>query len=1161
MKKLRSSDDLDSYGEKGVIKDWGRREEDLGFNRSSSSHRSSYYKSSESGRKGLSSSSSRYDRLEDDRDSSRSVRKWSNYDMDGYDRRKSYDRHREGNERGILSSSPRVGYGMDRIHRSESFSGPRREFPKGFRSESKRSRREGSVSSWRKFSGEKDGDDGNRGSGSELARGNRVELEDFGKVKSPKGPRDVKSPAWSKDSVSDQSKSFEVKRSECLPVDSGAPSSEREEGELELDPEPVLFPKQAAGKLKSSQMELLHEHYNQNKVLQQKENSSPLEMEDTSKVGSHEEPAEVETLKDVQDITNIVNESPDGKNSSLLGISGSADKNEATGDNSRGDDEEESRRGSHGKEDADTTFAEKPKTVQKEQGEDKGTDLEDKAASADMSKLSRAFAEEIEVPLKEETAQNLKDKGKNIAVSPSNSTHILETGLEVENKSRGLITFKDTGFEGLSTRGFEFFSNDPVKKQEKVKQAPQNTHKDEKLALDLSLSLPNVLLPIGAQNRGQDPGSPSHARSAQSFPSTFHTNSDGFTASMSFSGSQQFTHNPSCSLTYDAYDYEKSVGSRPIFQGVDWKALSSDDLKNKEIPIYEGTSIGNSLHHQSQASQGNSSGQPVLQHLRVVEGSSKPIGLDSQFSVNKHLRGAQSQQLNDIRSPSRSIGSHGSRPGHSKDRRPVMKDTDNASLHWISNPEGKEQALVVGADFAESIVTMMVAEPLHMMAQKFNDMTKQHVTCVKEFVREIILNPGKQWQLSALRKALRNRQDITLDMLVKLPVSQLEILVALKTGLQEFLQQNFNVESSDLAEIFLNLRCRNLTCRSLVPVDECDCKICTQKNGFCRECMCLVCSKFDMASNTCSWVGCDVCLHWCHADCGLRESYIRNGRSASGAQGTTEMQFHCVACDHPSEMFGFVKEVFQNYVKEWTAETLSRELEYVRRIFSASEDSRGKQLHEIASQMLSKLANGAYLQEVRNHILGFLNESDLFKPGFVSTESRKDLSTKNKEDSNGIAGAGQGLTWLKSVSSEKAPRLEKSVSLLSSFDGNRDDKYKMNMDLRTEKESIYDELESIVRIKQAEAKMFQARADDARREAEALKRIAVTKNGRIEEEYTTRIAKLRLTEADEMHKQKLEELQRLERAYQEYFNMKMRMETDIKDLLLKMEATRRNLKM
>ena len=91
--------------------------------------------------------------------------------------------------------------------------------------------------------------------------------------------------------------------------------------------------------------------------------------------------------------------------------------------------------------------------------------------------------------------------------------------------------------------------------------------------------------------------------------------------------------------------------------------------------------------------------------------------------------------------------------------------------------------------------------------------------------------------------------------------------------------------------------------------------------------------------------------------------------------------------------------------------------------------------------------------------------------------------------------------------------------------------------------------------------MYQTRADDARREAEGLKQIAIAKNEKIEEEYTSRITKLRLVEAEEMRKQKFEEFQALDRAYMEYYGMKTRMEADIKDLLLKMEATRRNLAM
>lgn len=114
------------------------------------------------------------------------------------------------------------------------------------------------------------------------------------------------------------------------------------------------------------------------------------------------------------------------------------------------------------------------------------------------------------------------------------------------------------------------------------------------------------------------------------------------------------------------------------------------------------------------------------------------------------------------------------------------------------------------------------------------------------------------------------------------------------------------------------------------------------------------------------------------------------------------------------------------------------------------------------------------------------------------------------------------------------------------------------MSRHTKKEPGFDELESIVRIKQAEANMFQSRADDARREAEGLKRIANAKNEKLEEEYTGRIRKLQLIEAEEIRRQKFVQLQALEQEHEEYYNMKTRMKTEIKDLLLKMEATKCN---
>ncbi|EPS67104.1 hypothetical protein M569_07674, partial [Genlisea aurea] len=149
-----------------------------------------------------------------------------------------------------------------------------------------------------------------------------------------------------------------------------------------------------------------------------------------------------------------------------------------------------------------------------------------------------------------------------------------------------------------------------------------------------------------------------------------------------------------------------------------------------------------------------------------------------------------------------------------------------------------------------------------------------------------------------------------------------------------------------------------------------------------------------------------------------------------------------------------------------------------------------------------------------------------------------------------------GGGWLK----KSTMNLENSITSLPGGGGvgfNSNDRD----NTRSSSNPRFDELDGIIKVKLAEADMYQSRADDARRESEALKRIAVSKSERIEEEYSGRISKLRLPEAEEMRKQKFDELQGVERAYQEYFNMKMRMETDIKDLLLKMEAKRRNLAM
>jgi len=1086
MKRLRPSDDLDStsYGDK--CKDPNPNLSSGSNTNRSSSHRGFYYKSPENVRiKGLLSSSARYDRdrsaADEDREGSRMVRKRPEHEFDGgSDRRKGgFDRYGGGYDRNLM-------------HRSESFCGGlssssagRREFPKGFRSERSssaamdRSRREGSVSSWRRF-GSNNNNTGNKDS----------------EVKSPTariGLRDVKSPTWSRDSATsestrmvrasnsgsspvrgarvfsssrttrEESKSKSKSKSPSWSRESGASeqqsrsveveaeaevvkkvaieheeeeevqnesksSSEMEEGELEPEPEPESKPEperesghEVEAEAESERKEVkdrvgleidtekavevggvevgANEELGKEDKEKQRKREIEREREVTKKESVCEERKEKEVDEEVQESNSDSGSDSDSENDLIdesRGGSGDEIGMAANDEGGGGGDKEEE----GVKEDGECEEEEevkknvvvddKPLGFEeecKQQGKEGLIDLEAKAEGVDVAELKEeenGGGNGVNVGIETESlrTQDFKDKGKSVSIEP---THVVDSaedgGVWIGRDGRD----DDDDMEGPSTRGFELFSTSPVRRQEKDDRSGVNNKKDEKLVLepfDLSLSLPNVLLPIGAARDTNQaaPGSPSQARSVQSLSNTFCTNSDGLTASMSFSGSQSFFHNPSCSLTQNSMDnFEQSVGSRPIFQGIDWQGQSQNESKQKEIPLYHrilmnGNGPNGSL-SQSPVFQGSSNGQATQgQHHRVLEGSSKMgNGLERQLSFHRQLSGGQSRHHDDVRSPSQSVGSHDIGSNYSFDKKLGMREKSSGSLYRTSSQKELEQLPIGGVEFVETVIARIVAEPVHVMARRLHEMSGQSIACLKESVHQIMLNVDKRPQLLACQKALQNRSDITMEMLLKSHRAQLEILVALKTGLPDYLQQDNSVSPTHLAEVFLNLKCRNLTCKQSLPVDECDCKVCVQKNGFCSACTCLVCLKFDMASNTCSWVGCDVCLHWCHADCALRESYIRNGRSATGAYGPTEMQFHCVACDHPSEMFGFVKEVFQNFAKDWTAETLSRELEYVKRIFRDSKDMRGRRLYEIADQMLGRLTNKSDLHEVYSHIMAFLN--------------------------------------------------------------------------------------------------------------------------------------------------------------------------------------------
>mgnify|MGYP000459261365 FL=1 len=268
----------------------------------------------------------------------------------------------------------------------------------------------------------------------------------------------------------------------------------------------------------------------------------------------------------------------------------------------------------------------------------------------------------------------------------------------------------------------------------------------------------------------------------------------------------------------------------------------------------------------------------------------------------------------------------------------------------------------------------IATEPVAIMAQKLQELPDSFLEGLKGLAKGVLCSFEKREEFVTLQDTIRKRQDLTENILLRAHRTQLEILVALKTGMQAYVEEKSKTQTyKALIDIFLQIKCPNTACQQSLPAGGCECTICSNKNGFCHECMCVVCAKFDTDNNTCRWVGCDVCLHWCHTDCALRKSYIAPTSSTQIAADAAEMQYHCVACDHKSELFGFVKEVFQKCAEGWGAETLAKELDCVRKIFHGSEDMRGKQLCWKAEQLLQRLENNIDASEVCRSMLRFLN--------------------------------------------------------------------------------------------------------------------------------------------------------------------------------------------
>ncbi|XP_076912017.1 protein OBERON 3-like [Bidens hawaiensis] len=436
----------------------------------------------------------------------------------------------------------------------------------------------------------------------------------------------------------------------------------------------------------------------------------------------------------------------------------------------------------------------------------------------------------------------------------------------------------------------------------------------------------------------------------------------------------------------------------------------------------------------------------------------------------------------------------------------------------------------------ERILREIVSESVQTMAQIIQELSDETFESTKEYLKKLIIVPEKRDELVGLQLKLLRRSDLTSETLSKAHKNQVLLLVSIKTGLESFLSVQTRLPTNELIEIFLLERCKNVNCKRSLPVENCDCKICSTNKGFCSECMCPVCLNFDCASNTCSWVGCDVCSHWCHAACSIQKNLIKPGPSLKGPTGTTEMQFNCLCCGHASEMFGFIKDVFRLCAEQWGLETLVKELDCVRKIFRGSADFKGQKLHLMAGDLISKLQSKVTSSsDVCITILQFFNSIDAgVIPEFPNPPSKPyQTSSYNTGSSSG------------------RPE-ENSLKPLNTQNMIIEDEWSV----KSTKKDAFDSVESLVRIKEAEARMFQNKADEARREAEGYKRMIRTQIEKLDEEYGAKIEKLNLCESEEQRKKKAEEVKVSENDHCEHYKMKMRMQAEIAGLLERMEKTK-----
>ncbi|OMO83715.1 hypothetical protein CCACVL1_11261 [Corchorus capsularis] len=352
------------------------------------------------------------------------------------------------------------------------------------------------------------------------------------------------------------------------------------------------------------------------------------------------------------------------------------------------------------------------------------------------------------------------------------------------------------------------------------------------------------------------------------------------------------------------------------------------------------------------------------------------------------------------------------------------------------DPRLQTESVIGGVSSADKITLGDIArERVDVISEKMHRLPDEYLDHLKIQLRAILESHNRD-EFMILHNFVQTRSDLTAQTLIKAHQAQLEILVAINMGIQAFLHPtiSLNLSRDCLIEIFVCKRCRNIACQSQL---HCTCQICANRVGFCNLCTCVICNKFDFEVNTCRWIGCDLCSHWTHTDCAIRDGQI--------CPSTEMLYFRCGSCNGTSGLLGWVKDVFQYSAPAWDRDALSLILHH-------------------------------------HHYQAFGNGTGR-------------LLMAPQEACHRVAEvAREVLRKIEMVGNEKMRMVKNARLSLDACEREVEDKAKQLEELKLERQKQLQELDRIVRLKQQEVDIFQLKADAAKRQAERLQRFALAKS-------------------------------------------------------------------